>query len=325
MNVLCILLIKDGVSVVKQCLESYRGFVDGFLIVDSGSTDGTMELLEDFQKIERNVIIKQIPFKGFANTRNSCLDFADKLGYDWYFFIDDSYILRGDPLAFRLELDSINLFVDVLSVEIEGCGMTYRNNRLIRAVSKLRYTGTIHETIGTDSEQLRSVTILDIQSESGTNRTAARAEYDLSQLEGLTDARSLYLRACTVHKLYKQKKVTKEDVINAYKTRIDCVSYDLEETYMALTNLASFCYLLEMSREAIYCFLKAALTYPPRSGECYFLIYLCNDSKYYLTKAYDNRFHGESRLCLDESLYSNNGVGIIEKEYNYKLRGSSLV
>jgi hypothetical protein len=119
-----------------------------------------------------------------------------------------------------------------------------------------------------------------------------------------------------MHKLYIQEKATAQQVIDSYEDRINCKSDDLEETFMSCTNLASFYYLQKMTEKSIYYFLKGALIYPYRSGECYFMIYLCNDSKYYLRKAYENRFHGVSRFCLDESLYSNNKEGIIEKEYN---------
>ena len=42
-----LLMVKNGSDLVTQCLESFVGQVDRFLILDTGSTDNTVELIEE--------------------------------------------------------------------------------------------------------------------------------------------------------------------------------------------------------------------------------------------------------------------------------------
>ena len=43
------MITKDSVGTIEKCLESFRPFVDGVFVYDTGSTDGTVELLERLQ------------------------------------------------------------------------------------------------------------------------------------------------------------------------------------------------------------------------------------------------------------------------------------
>ncbi len=42
------MIVKNEIKFIEQCLKKVQNYVDEIIIVDSGSTDGTLEILEKF-------------------------------------------------------------------------------------------------------------------------------------------------------------------------------------------------------------------------------------------------------------------------------------
>ena len=46
---LCLsMIVKNETHIIKECLDSIYKYVDYWVIVDTGSTDGTQELIKNF-------------------------------------------------------------------------------------------------------------------------------------------------------------------------------------------------------------------------------------------------------------------------------------
>src|SRR5258708_37068052 len=75
----CIITLNEEVNIART-LKSVRGLADEIVVVDSGSTDRTLELAESFGA---KVFVE--PWKGFAAQKNSCLAKATK---DWVLSLD---------------------------------------------------------------------------------------------------------------------------------------------------------------------------------------------------------------------------------------------
>ena len=68
------MIVKNEAAIVTRCIESTRRLVDYVLIVDTGSTDGTQELIRSFPRETdlQGVVVEQ-PWQDFAFNRTSAL------------------------------------------------------------------------------------------------------------------------------------------------------------------------------------------------------------------------------------------------------------
>ncbi len=68
------MIVKDEAHVILQCLESVRPLVDYVLVVDTGSTDGTQQIVWDYL-VRENLAggVVEEPWQNFAYNRTFAL------------------------------------------------------------------------------------------------------------------------------------------------------------------------------------------------------------------------------------------------------------
>lgn len=71
MKVSLTMIVKDEIDNLPGCLDSIQDLVDEIVIVDTGSTDGTLELVK-----ERADVWDQVEWTGFADARNRSIELA---------------------------------------------------------------------------------------------------------------------------------------------------------------------------------------------------------------------------------------------------------
>ena len=141
MKTVCLnMIVKDERNVIKRCLSSVRDLIDYWVIVDTGSTDGTQQIIRDF--------LRDIPgelhersWVNFEHNRNCALELARRRA-DYILFIDADEILVCSD---RLDKDRLEKsFYVILS---KGKDTQHYRINLIDNDEGWRWKGVLHEAV----------------------------------------------------------------------------------------------------------------------------------------------------------------------------------
>ncbi|MDE5897158.1 MAG: glycosyltransferase family 2 protein [Clostridia bacterium] len=149
MTVSLCMIVKDEETVLARCLDSVKDCTDEIIIVDTGSTDGTVGLARRYT--DR---VYSFPWKDdFSAARNFAFS---KAKCDYLLWLDADDRISPDSadglLALKSELDTAR--PDIVfcpydaAFDSEGKPtLTYYRERLIRREANLRFVGRVHECI----------------------------------------------------------------------------------------------------------------------------------------------------------------------------------
>jgi glycosyltransferase involved in cell wall biosynthesis len=134
------MIVKNESKLIKRCLKSTKNFIDYWVIVDTGSTDGTQKIITDFMKGIPGELYER-PWVDFAHNRNEALAFAKNKG-DYVLFID-----ADDYLTFTDDFKKPYLDKDMYFVEINHGSLKHYKNIIVNNKLKWQWKGVLHEAI----------------------------------------------------------------------------------------------------------------------------------------------------------------------------------
>jgi glycosyltransferase involved in cell wall biosynthesis len=142
----CCMIVKNEEVFLEKCLESVKDYVDEIIIVDTGSTDKTIEIAGRYtEKVYFH------PWEGsFSKARNQALSYA---ACDWIFQIDgDEELIDGSGEKMRqavLESGPADAFlVNIVSTYSNGKKKARHNfERLFRNNGVIHYEGIVHNLV----------------------------------------------------------------------------------------------------------------------------------------------------------------------------------
>jgi glycosyltransferase involved in cell wall biosynthesis len=160
-----VMMVKNEERRIRVSFDSVKDYTDTFVILDTGSTDSTIEICREYCK-EHNITLhlKEEPFVNFCVSRNVLLDFTDEV------LKKQRYLLQldcNDELRNHTELME---FVTNYKGNATGFYLkqqwwtgnnmdSYFNIRLCKSHAKWRYKGVVHEYIiqeGLTPKELRA-------------------------------------------------------------------------------------------------------------------------------------------------------------------------
>ena len=93
-TVVLTMIVRDEAHVIARCIDSVRPLIDAWCIVDTGSTDGTQELVSSLLD-DLPGELHEIPWQDFAFNRSRALELARPLG-DYSLMIDADVVCVFD-------------------------------------------------------------------------------------------------------------------------------------------------------------------------------------------------------------------------------------
>mgnify|MGYP001592806852 FL=1 len=91
MKLTAVLRVKDEILCIKECLSKLSTLTDEIIVLDNGSTDGTLEAIGEFNKV-----VKIIHTEGYHEGRDMCflLEEAKKRNPDWILWMDGDEVFE---------------------------------------------------------------------------------------------------------------------------------------------------------------------------------------------------------------------------------------
>jgi len=184
------MIVKNAGEQLEEMLNENMCHFDEWTIVDTGSTDDTIAIIERVLVGKKRGKLYHRPFVNFRDTRNICLDLAVKqhiVPCKYLTMLDDTYVVYGDLRKFFMEVRG-DQFADSFSMFVRTDDTVYTSNRIIRVDTGLRYKYKIHEIID-DNKNINvlipkeDVSILDRRFSYMEERSMKRKRQDLQWLK----------------------------------------------------------------------------------------------------------------------------------------------
>jgi glycosyltransferase involved in cell wall biosynthesis len=140
------MIVKDESHIIHEVLEATLPLIDTYMILDTGSTDNTIQIINDFYaKTEIKGEVVQSDWKGFGASRSEALKLCDgKMDYILMIDADDLMGFPPDCKIFMnqtLETHKPNACI----INIKRGNMEYQRTQIFKTEDNWRYVGVLHE------------------------------------------------------------------------------------------------------------------------------------------------------------------------------------
>lgn len=328
-------IVKNEAHCIIGMLEAAAQITDLIVINDTGSTDGTQELIRKFGE-ERGIptYVFERPFDDFEKSRNFGMDklreVVDQLGWSrsevwgWWCDADEKIIVdsKFDKRQFNKDLFMINTYIGQ---------MKYTRNTFWRTSKPFKFYGPVHEFIVCDEQNITSGLAENIHVD--VKMIGASWQGDISQkylshshkleayiAESRQDPRWIFYTAQSYHDSASMKDNKEENEerlrrsLKYYRERVSRVDGYPEEIYYSQYRIGTIMRVLEEPWNLTHQELLKAYAIDPLRGESIKVIidYYLQIGEWHMAYMYSkfaySNFHGKNPyptrlLFVDESTY----------------------
>ena len=137
------MIVKNEAHVIRRCLDSVRPLIDHWVIVDTGSTDGTQDVIRAAMSDVPGTVVDR-PWVDFAHNRSEALTLARPHG-DFSLIIDadDDLIIPPDLIIYKLDDPGY-------AFKIHDSFTEYTRIQLVNNAFEWCYRGVLHEFLSCD-------------------------------------------------------------------------------------------------------------------------------------------------------------------------------
>ena len=144
------MIVKNESHIILECLNTIYKYLDYWVVCDTGSTDGTQDIIRNFFK-EKGIPgeIVQHEWKGFGHNRTEAFRACEGKA-DYAFVIDaDDYVDGTMPF------DKENMDADVYALRMGRPDFSWWRNQVFNLnAGKWEYVGVLHEYARCDKQNL---------------------------------------------------------------------------------------------------------------------------------------------------------------------------
>jgi tetratricopeptide (TPR) repeat protein len=312
------MIVKNESKVILRLLNSIISIIDSYCICDTGSTDNTIELIENFFN-EKNIkgIIVTEPFKDFGYNRtfalNSCIGLPDA---DYLLLMDADMVLKINPKLCTKNFRK-SLTKDAYYIFQGSDSFFYKNIRILKNNPEFSYWGVTHEyvklTSGAISQELDKDLLFIIDIGDGGSKSD-KFERDIRLLlKGLEDIpnndRYTFYLANSYYSIENFEKA-----IEYYKKRIEIGGW-VQEIWYSYYYIGNSYKSLGDYVNAVHYWMEAYQYFPNRIENLYKIV------EYYRIKGKNVLSHIFYELAdYQRSIDKTNDHLFLEKDiYEYKL------
>jgi tetratricopeptide (TPR) repeat protein len=221
-------MVKNGGSQFEQMLKDNMHLIDRWTILDTGSTDNTIDIIRRTLIGKKKGNLYEEPFINFKDSRNRLLELAGT-ACKYTLMLDDTYVIGGNLRKFLTETRG-DQFSDSFTLYIKSDDVEYGSNRILKSNRKLKYLYKIHEVIQSENNNnvvipINDAYIDDRRFDYMEQRTMDRKQLDLKLLyeeleEDPDNPRTHYYLAQTYNLL--------NDYENAFKWFMERTNHEKE-------------------------------------------------------------------------------------------------
>lgn len=331
LNFIC----KDESPVIEKMLDSAKGILDLIVVNDTGSTDGTQQIIKNFgEKHGIPTYVFERPFDDFENSRNHAMqklrDVVKELGWNpdqvhgFWFDCDETLVFdpKFNKAQFTKDLYMINTYIGA---------MKYTRNTFFKVSKPFRWYGPVHEFIVCDEQNITSGLAENIHVDvkmTGNSWMGDIAEKYASHAYKLEayinknrqDPRWIFYTAQSWHDAASMKDNREENEerlrrsLKYYRERVQRPDGYAEEIYYAQYRIGTIMRMIEEPWHLTHMELLKAYQIDPMRGESikviidYYLQMGEWHMAYLYTKFAKTTFHGKNPyptrlLFVDEATY----------------------
>lgn len=291
------MIVKNEAAIIERCLTSIVKHIDYWVIVDTGSTDGTQQIIKDFMKEHKipGELIER-PWVNFSHNRSEALELAENKA-DYIFLCDADMALEVIDPNWKSQLQDEQAY----SVIQKSNSIRYSNIRLVNGhltgKNRFRYWGATHEYCDSIEGYERATLFTGIElldyTDGGSKsdkyeRDAKLLRDELNYLKALENAdedekqkaidlglwhrREKLIQRCTFYLAQTWRDSDKpEQALETYTKRVELGGW-AEEIYYSLLQIAQLKAKLNYPLDEVQqAFLVAYEYRPQRAESLYFL------------------------------------------------------
>ena len=265
-----VMIVKNAEDTIEKTLRHAKTLVSRYTILDTGSTDKTLNIIKATMEGMDGDVFEE-PFVDFEVSRNRAFELATPSPCKYFIVLDDTYLIQNAEAIKKEVLARPKALA--YDMYIKTGDRIYKNIRISRTDSGLRYKYKVHEILDVPQEKIQSLPesciILDNTNTRHNTRTLMRQERDYKHL--LSDLERFPNDPYVLYNLGRNRMNVKkyDEAIDYFKKRLFIPIHDT--SYHDSSNLLASIYQLKNETpDRIINMLKLTIDSDPDRAETYY-------------------------------------------------------